>query len=81
MPVRRPAWCARCACLESGARTRRDAHVAAMVACYRAGVCTRAEILAETGMSSDAYHDARRRLLRLVKHLGDELRAKVDEGL
>lgn len=58
-----------------------DPDVAAMVTCYRAGVCTRAEILAETGMSADAYHDARRRLLRLVKRLDDELRAKAHEEL
>jgi len=58
-----------------------DELVATMVTCYRAGVCTRAEILAETGMAPEAYHDARRRLLRLVKRLGLELLAKADEEL
>jgi len=56
-----------------------DPNVAAIFGCWRAGTSERKDILAETGMSADAYHDARRRLLRLVGRLPAELRTKAEE--
>jgi DNA-directed RNA polymerase specialized sigma24 family protein len=53
-----------------------DDQVAAILACWGAGTCERRDILAETGMSAEAYHDARRRLVRLAGRLSNELRAK-----
>lgn len=55
---------------------QRDDDAAAILACWVSGTSERKDILAETGMSAEAYHDARRRLLRLAGRLSNELRAK-----
>jgi len=54
-----------------------DPNVAAIFGCWRSGTSERKDILAETGMTADAYHDARRRLLRLVGRLPVGLRTKA----
>lgn len=53
-----------------------DEQAAAILTCWACGISERRDILAETGMSAETYHDARRRLIRLVGRLPDELRAR-----
>lgn len=54
-----------------------DDEAAAILACWWSGTSERKDILVETGMSAEAYHGARRRLVRLAGRLSDELRAKA----
>lgn len=56
-----------------------DGEVAAIVTCLREGVSAREDVLAETGMTAEAYHNARRRLHRLKGRLSEGLRAKAEE--
>lgn len=53
-----------------------DGDAAAILACWTTGTLERKDILAETGMSADAYHDARRRLVRLGGRIAEELGTK-----
>jgi hypothetical protein len=56
-----------------------DDEVRLLVACLRDGDDERRDVCAETGMSEKAFHNARRRLVRLKNSLPDELRVSDDE--
>lgn len=63
---------------EFAARLRTDAgddqHVLALIDCYCDGITERREICRDTRMTARAYHNAHRRLKRLVEHLPEHLR-------
>lgn len=64
---------------ELAAMARGDAEVESYLACLRAGITERAAVLAETGMTAETYHNARRRLQRLKERLPPELRLDVED--
>lgn len=51
-----------------------DACVLSILDCYGDGVIDRRDIVHRTGMSSSTYHNAHRRLMRLVEELPEDIR-------
>lgn len=58
-----------------------DDEVLQLLGCFGRGLSDRRAVMHETGMSSTAYHNARRRMLRLVERLPQDVRDTAIETM
>jgi len=58
-----------------------DEPVLQLIECYGAGITQRQKVCRETGMTTTTFHNADRRLKRLVKKLPAELHAAAVAGM
>lgn len=58
-----------------------DDEVVQMLECFGRGIADRPGVMRETGMSATTYHNARRRMLRLVERLPQDVRDTAIETM